>query len=67
MKLQDRIYLYNLTDQLEQDDTVSANVPLLPSYSRSLLYLVSRAYEQCRTHRRRNAGLCAGDALPLET
>jgi hypothetical protein len=46
MKLQDRIYLYNLTDQLEQDDTVSANVPLLPSYSRSLLYLVSRAYEQ---------------------
>jgi hypothetical protein len=45
MKLQDRIYLYNLTDQLEQDDTVSANVPLLPSYSRSLLYLVSRAYE----------------------
>jgi hypothetical protein len=46
VKLQDRIYLYNLTDQLEQDDTVSANVPLLPSYSRSLLYLVSRAYEQ---------------------
>lgn len=46
MKLQDRLYLYNLTDQLEQDDTVSANVPLLPSYSRSLLYLVSRAYEQ---------------------
>jgi hypothetical protein len=46
MKLQDSIYLYNLTDQLEQDDTVSANIPLLPSYSRSLLYLVSRAYEQ---------------------
>ena len=46
VKLQDRIYLYNLTDQLEQDDTVSANVPLLPSYSSSLLYLVSRAYEQ---------------------
>jgi len=46
MKLQDKIYLYNLTDQLEQDDTVSANFPLLPSYSRSLLYLVSRAYEQ---------------------
>lgn len=46
MKLQDRIYLYNLTDQLEQDDTVSANFPLVPSYSRSLLYLVSRAYEQ---------------------
>ena len=46
LKLQDRIYLYNLADQLEQDDTVSSTFPLLPSYSRSLLYLVSRAYEQ---------------------
>ena len=45
MKLQDKIYLYDLTDELEEADTVSANVPLLPSYSRSLLYLVSRAYE----------------------
>ena len=27
-------------------DTVSANFPLLPSYSHSLLYLVSRAYEE---------------------
>lgn len=46
LRLQDKIYLYNLADQLEQDDTVSANVPLLPSYGHSLLYLVSRAYEQ---------------------
>jgi hypothetical protein len=45
LPLQDKVYLYNLTEQLEQDDTVSANIPLLPSYSRSLLYLVSRAYE----------------------
>jgi hypothetical protein len=45
MKLKDRIYLYNMTDALEQSDTVSANFPLVPSYSRSLLYLVSRAYE----------------------
>jgi hypothetical protein len=45
MKLLDKMYLYNLTDQQELDDTVSANFPLLPSYSRSLLYLVSRAYE----------------------
>jgi hypothetical protein len=46
LKLQDKIYLYNLTDALELDDTVSAGVPLLPTYSRSLLYLVSRAYEE---------------------
>jgi hypothetical protein len=45
LKLRDKIYLYNLTNQLELDDTVSANFPLLPSYSHSLLYLVSRAYE----------------------
>lgn len=45
LKLADKVYLYNLTDTLELADTVSANVPLLPSYGRSLLYLVSRAYE----------------------
>jgi hypothetical protein len=45
LKLLDRIYLYNLTNMLEFNDTVSANFPLLPSYSHSLLYLVSRAYE----------------------
>jgi hypothetical protein len=44
-KLQDKIYLYNLSDAQELDDTVSSNIPLVPSYSRSLLYLVSRAYE----------------------
>jgi Papain family cysteine protease len=45
LQLLDKIYLYNLTNALELKDTVSANVPLLPSYSHSLLYLVSRAYE----------------------
>ena len=45
VKLRDKIYLYNLTDGLELADTVSADFPLLPSYSHSLLYLVSRAYE----------------------
>lgn len=45
LKLLDRSYLYNLTNMLELNDTVSANFPLLPSYSHSLLYLVSRAYE----------------------
>lgn len=45
LTLRDKIYLYNLTDRLELDDTVSSSVPLVPSYSRSLLYLVSRAYE----------------------
>ena len=34
-----------MNDTLELDDTVSSNVPLVPSYSHSLLYLVSRAYE----------------------
>jgi hypothetical protein len=45
LKLADKIYLYNLTDAAEFADTVSADFPLLPSYSHSLLYLVSRAYE----------------------
>ena len=40
-----KVHLYNLTDAREQADTVSAGIPLLPSYSKSLLYLVSRAYE----------------------
>ncbi len=46
MKLHDKIYLYNLTDELELSDTVSSNLPLVPSYGRSLLYLVSRAFEE---------------------
>ena len=45
LKLQDKIYLYNLSDELEINDTVSADFPLVPSYGHSLLYLVSRAYE----------------------
>jgi hypothetical protein len=45
LKLKDKIYLYNLTNKLEVADTVSAGSSILPSYSHSLLYLVSRAYE----------------------
>jgi hypothetical protein len=45
LKVEDKIYLYSMTDAQESADTVSADVPLLPSYSHSLLYLVSRAYE----------------------
>ncbi len=45
LKVQDKVYLYDLTKELELQDTVSASLPLLPSYSHSLLYLVSRAYE----------------------
>jgi hypothetical protein len=46
MKLLDKVYLYNLTDALERDDTVSTpRFPFL-SYGKSLLYLVSRAYEE---------------------
>lgn len=41
--LVDKIYLYQMRDSLEQSDTVAAAG--LPSYGRSLLYLVSRAYE----------------------
>lgn len=42
-KLSDKIYLYQMTDSLERADAVAAAG--LPGYSRSLLYLVSRAYE----------------------
>lgn len=42
----DKIYLYNLNDKLELDDTVSPSSLPVPSYSASLLYLVSRAYEE---------------------
>jgi hypothetical protein len=45
LKLQDKIYLYNLTDEQELDDEVSTGAFPLVRYSRSLLYLVSRAYE----------------------
>ena len=44
--LRDKVYLYNLTDQLELDDTVSLSAVPFLGYSRSLLYLVSRAYEE---------------------
>jgi len=44
-KIKGGINLYNLTDPLELADKVSAGNFPLPSYSRSLLYLVSRAYE----------------------
>ncbi|MDE3819721.1 C1 family peptidase [Sinorhizobium meliloti] len=42
-KLADKIYLYQMQDPLERADTVAAAG--LPGYGRSLLYLVSRAYE----------------------
>jgi hypothetical protein len=45
LKLLDKIYLYNLAAKLELDDTVSPGVLPVPCYSHSLLYLVSRAYE----------------------
>lgn len=43
LPLRDKIYLYNLRDGLELSDKVG--VAGLPGYGRSLLYLVSRAYE----------------------
>jgi hypothetical protein len=45
-KLHDKVYLYNLSGDLELADTVSSDLPLAPYYSHSLLYLVSRAYEE---------------------
>ncbi|MFA1626950.1 C1 family peptidase [Rhizobium mongolense] len=42
-KLADRIYLYQMRDTLELADTVATAG--LPGYGRSLLYLVSRAYD----------------------
>ena len=60
-KLLDKIYLYNLQDKQELVDTVSANFPLLPSYSHSLLYLVSRAYEE------RPETITCGDAALRQT
>jgi hypothetical protein len=42
-KLADKIYLYVMRDSLELSDTVAAAG--LPGYGRSLLYLVSRAFE----------------------
>lgn len=43
--LKDKIYLYNLDNTYEVNDTVSTEIPLVPQYSHSLLYLVSRAFE----------------------
>ena len=40
------INFYALGEKLEEDDEVSSNIPLVPRYSHSLLYLVSRAYEE---------------------
>ncbi|MBY5630905.1 C1 family peptidase [Rhizobium leguminosarum] len=44
--LKDKTYLYMMSDALELADTVGSDIPLTPSYSHSLLYLVSRAYEE---------------------
>lgn len=45
MRLEDKVYLYNLSDELERADTVGLDSLPSPAYSHSLLYLVSRAYE----------------------
>lgn len=44
--LHDNIYIYMLNDKLEWADRVGLDSPLSPSYSHSLLYLVSRAFEE---------------------
>ena len=59
-KLQDRIYLYNLNETQELEDTVSVGA-LLPSYSRSLLYLVSRAYEEKPNTKLAGMKVCASE------
>ena len=46
LALKDKIYLYMMRDKLELEDSVEADIPLTPRYSHSLLYLVSRAYEE---------------------
>lgn len=43
LPLEDKIYLYNLHANLELSDRVG--IARLPSYSRSLLYLISRTFE----------------------
>ncbi|MDB5656216.1 MAG: hypothetical protein JWQ94_3829 [Tardiphaga sp.] len=59
-KLTDKVYLYNLRDAAETADTVESSIPLTPYYSHSLLYLVSRAFED------RLAGAGANsDDMPL--
>jgi len=45
-KLKDKVYLYNLSNTAELDDTVRLEFPPVPYYSKSLLYLVSRAFEE---------------------
>ncbi|NKM60728.1 hypothetical protein GFL58_06790 [Rhizobium leguminosarum bv. viciae] len=46
VKLVQDVNIYMMTDELEQEDTVESGLPLTPKYSHSLLYLVSRAYEE---------------------
>lgn len=46
LPLKDKVYLYNLGAALELDDTVSTSAVPFIAYSHSLLYLVSRAYEE---------------------
>ena len=46
LRLSGNIHLYMMSDDLEKRDTVEAGIPLTPRYSHSLLYLVSRAYEE---------------------
>lgn len=44
--LSDKIYIYMMNDKLELADRVGLDFPPSPSYSHSLLYLVSRAFEE---------------------
>jgi len=46
VKLRDKTYIYALSEALELKDTVGASFPFSPTYSRSLLHLVSRAFEE---------------------
>jgi hypothetical protein len=46
LPLKDKVYLYDLSDPLEVSDTVSSSAVPFLGYSHSLLYLVSRAYEE---------------------
>lgn len=60
LKVMDKVYFYNLTDVAERADTVESSIPLTPYYSHSLLYLVSRAYED-----RPANGAGGSKAMPL--
>lgn len=59
-----KVWLYNLSDALERDDKVGLPVPFTPQYSKSLLYLVSRAYEESAKMPLAGMQMHAGDLPP---